>query len=120
MSSCRCQAPVTLGLVMFLCVGSVALAQVRSDPAAPSRSTRPSVAIRKLEGRGRSSLVLTPRYESSVSDEGRKLREWGRVRVEYASRPEWLDELTIRFFALVIVFSPSRIPSLPKHPQRES
>ncbi|MBL7116189.1 MAG: hypothetical protein ISS35_10515 [Kiritimatiellae bacterium] len=92
----RRQGSVLFVVVMLLGLGSDCLAQAR----APQRA---SVAIKKLEGRGRNALVLTPRYDSNVSGEGRELREWGRVRVEYATRPEWLDELTIRFFALGVM-----------------
>jgi hypothetical protein len=81
-------------IVMLLGAGSDCLAQAQA---------RASVAIKGLEGRGRNALVLTPRYETSVSSENRELREWGRVRVTYATRPEWLDELTIRFFALGVM-----------------
>jgi len=57
--------------------------------------------IRKLEG-GRGDLVKTPEYRTNVARGTKPIRKWARIRVTYGTEPEWIDELTFRFYALTL------------------
>lgn len=60
-----------------------------------------SIVIRKLDGLANRDRRETPRYGTSASSgSSREDKEWGMVRVEYDTIPEWLDELVIEYIAL--------------------
>lgn len=54
-----------------------------------------------IEGVGRDAHVRTPIYHSNVPNSATRPREWGRVRIQYDTSPEWLDELVVQFYVLL-------------------
>ena len=71
--------------------------------AAGVESGRGAISIRKVTGVNRRDRMMTPQYTTSVSRGSKPPREWGMVTVEYASQPEWLDEVTVNFYVLSMV-----------------
>jgi hypothetical protein len=76
------------------------LAQGR--PGAGEEPRRPVVSVRRLTGTGNRAEVLTPYYDSSYGRSSRPAREWHRILVEYDSYPDWIDDLTIAFYAISV------------------
>lgn len=70
-----------------------------ASTAAPQDQRLP-VAIKDLLGTGRRDVVGTPLYTTSYGRGNNAAKEWGIVRVEYATSPEWIDEMMISFYAL--------------------
>ena len=68
---------------------------------AQDTAARPLVKIKDLDGVGSSGKVRTPRYETDVNRSVMPPQEWGRIRVEYDSYPEWIDEMSIRYYVLL-------------------
>lgn len=61
---------------------------------------RPPLVIRDLDGTGSRATVRTPSYDSSYGRGSKPAREWGRLQAEYDSYPEWIDEMTVTFYAM--------------------
>lgn len=61
------------------------------------------IAIRRIHGLGRKGIVLTPQFQTSVARGAKPPREWGMVMVQYESAPEWIDELTVTFYAMSVI-----------------
>lgn len=51
---------------------------------------------------------MTPQYNTSVSRGTKPAREWGMVTVEYATLPEWLDEVTVSFYVMAMMAKDGR------------
>jgi hypothetical protein len=68
----------------------------------PSRTTRPPVEIRKLEGRGSRTRVRTPYFDTNQDRGTSPVREWYRLNLYYDTEPEWIDELTIKFHVMAL------------------
>ena len=64
----------------------------------------PPVTIRDLEGLRVRDQVRTPDYDYStnIPDSPTRAREWVRLMTEYETTPEWIDELSFRYFALAL------------------
>lgn len=60
------------------------------------------VRIRDLSKLGRASLVRTPEYSSNVNRlaSGSRRKEWAVFTVDYATAPEWIDELVFSFYVM--------------------
>jgi hypothetical protein len=74
-----------------------AMAQAAAPgPAKVAGKNNPGIFIRKLNGLG-------PRAISKTPDSGRgkaQARDWVELSVEFDTEPEWVDELTVQFYAL--------------------
>jgi hypothetical protein len=77
------------------------LSVVLSTDLAFAQGANNVLALRKLEGIGRRALVPTPVYDTNVSRGRMNAQSWGRVYAEFDSAPEWLDELTVRWYVLL-------------------
>jgi hypothetical protein len=58
------------------------------------------VQIRRLLGVGSRGRVFTPVYNTNVGRGTRPARQWGSVTVVYETTPEWIDEMTITYYAM--------------------
>ncbi len=58
--------------------------------------------IRDLEGIGRRDRVETPRYRTQIPDQRATGNEWCVITTTYDTAPEWIDELTFQYFALLV------------------
>jgi hypothetical protein len=98
---------VTAALFCVLVVSSHAQGVRR-----PSRTGAPAageagnamdlVRIRKISGLGNRAVVSTPYYDTSYGAGVKPVREWGMMRVDYDSYPEWIDELTFRYTVITV------------------
>ncbi len=68
---------------------------------APGQQEGPVMQITDIEGVGRRALIETPRYRTSAPAGRAVTREWSKIRVTYESYPEWIDELTFEYYALL-------------------
>lgn len=73
------------------------------DAGGVRSAVRPAVVARKITGVARRDRVMTPQYSTSVSRGTEPAREWGAVALQYETQPEWIDELTVRFFVLGVI-----------------
>jgi hypothetical protein len=57
------------------------------------------VRLRRLPKLGRSTLVRTPEFQTSVarSSRVRRARQWAIFEVEYDTAPEWIDSIDISY-----------------------
>jgi hypothetical protein len=85
-----------VAVMLMLCSG-VALGQARSG-----RGGETVLRLRKIEGLGRKGTVRTPQYRTNVSGGVSPIGEWARIRVEYDTYPEWIDELVFQYYALAL------------------
>lgn len=87
---------VCVVLALVLGGGSV-MAQVHAGKAAGGGAT---IRIRQLTGVGPRSLMKSP---DASGGGGRRasVREWAEIGVQFDSDPEWLDEVTFQFYALL-------------------
>jgi hypothetical protein len=58
------------------------------------------VKVRKIVGLGAASKVKTPEYRSTVARGPTPPKDWVQISVSYDTYPEWMDELTIRYYAM--------------------
>jgi hypothetical protein len=73
------------------------LAQTRTSTAqAPIR-------IRKLEGNGSRTRVMTPFFNTDQDRGAMPAREWYRLNLIYDTAIDWIDELTIKFHVIAQV-----------------
>lgn len=95
---------VILALVLAIS-GMEAWAQMpRRSGATAVGPVRSAVALKKIDGIGNNGLVQTPEYSTSVNEPkytGAGDKQWARVTVYFDTEPEWIDELTFKFYVLV-------------------
>ncbi|MDP6524324.1 MAG: hypothetical protein QGH15_08875 [Kiritimatiellia bacterium] len=93
---------VSIYLLIVLMMGTTVLGQTRPRTGAGRSTTAvPSIIIRELDGLANRDRAETPVYSTSASSSStREDREWGMVRVEYDTTPEWLDEVVVEYMAL--------------------
>ncbi len=58
--------------------------------------------IQDLEGIGRRDRVETPRYRTQLPELRATANEWCVITTTYDTAPEWIDELTFQYFALLM------------------
>lgn len=58
--------------------------------------------IRELTGLGRRARVATPRYTVNVPGGRGRAVEWVQLGVEYDTAPEWIDQLSFQYYALLL------------------
>lgn len=58
------------------------------------------VAIRDIDGTGARSLLDTPKVRTDMPGATRPARQWARISVTYDTTPDWIDELTFRYYAI--------------------
>jgi hypothetical protein len=59
------------------------------------------VRIRELTGVGPRGLVRTPEFTSSVSRGRTPAKEWAELAIQFDTQPDWIDELTVQYYALL-------------------
>lgn len=82
---------------------SMAQTRVRTDvrsAGAPSAAGG-IVHIRNITGMGLRGVVRTPVYTTSVSGGRVQAREWGELTAQFDSDPDWIDELSVQYYALL-------------------
>jgi hypothetical protein len=105
----------TLGYGTLLASLLVAAALVGQRSYAETRSVRsgrpgthtaePSspevVRIRKLTGLNREGVARTPEYQQNSGIPSiKRPQDWVEIKLEYDTKPAWIDELSIQFFVL--------------------
>ncbi len=85
-------------LAVSLCVAAIVQAQQPAAPRAPDPKTM--INVKKLVWRGRPAIIVTPSYQTSVPRSVVRDGEWARVRVEYDTAPEWIDQITFSYHVL--------------------
>lgn len=90
---------VTVGVVSVLGSATQALAQAKL--VHPPIKAEGILRIRELTGDGPRGLVRTPEYTTSMSRGRNATREWAELAVQFDTEPEWIDELTFQYYALL-------------------
>lgn len=77
----------------------------RETPSAPPDRSSPGesiVRIRRLEGVGKKAYIKTPDFtvRGGMPRGVNPPQDWVQILVEYDTRPKWLDDLVVQFFAL--------------------
>ncbi len=71
-------------------------------PAAGAAATGGAVVrLRELNGMGPRGILRTPVYSASISGGRTPARDWAELSVQFDSEPEWIDELSLQYFALL-------------------
>jgi hypothetical protein len=86
-------------VVVLRAGGMPALAQIRMRDTRAERAAQ-IVRIRRFSGISPRSKVRTPEYRSNISRGSATPQEWFQVMVSYDSAPEWIDELTFRYYVM--------------------
>ncbi len=73
---------------------------VGAKGAPPARSER--VAMRNVEGLGARHKVRTPTFTSNMQGATKPPKEWVQLAATYDTAPDWIDELTFKFYALAL------------------
>ena len=85
-------------IALFLALGA-------SDSFAQARIKAPAgvaaVRIHQLTGYGPRSLLRSPDSSGGGSRGRNSTREWAEMAIQYDSDPEWIDEVTFQFYALL-------------------
>lgn len=79
------------------------LSKMRGGAAPAAKSSGGSggdVRLRKITGGGRQAMIRTPRFKTSVPETSKRPAEWARISVVYDTAPDWVDELTFRYYVL--------------------
>ena len=58
------------------------------------------IKLRKLSGLGRRGYVKSPEFRTTVGSTVVAEKDWVQISLEYATAPEWIDELTFQFYAV--------------------
>jgi len=58
------------------------------------------IRIRRLEGLGGRATVKTPEYDTNMPGSATPSAEWVRIRCQYDTAPEWIDELAFTYYAM--------------------
>ena len=91
---------ITMSALLVACLGNSASAQLRRPGQGEPVRKRPVLRIRRIDGMGSGDRQFTPRYETSARGGREPAKEWGVVTLEYSTEPEWIDNVTITFYAL--------------------
>ena len=88
---------------LVLGLGAIeATAQVRPKPAAaPAAANAPAVRIREVGDVGGRSMIRSPEYNTDYSRGHVAPRNWGQLRALFDTTPDWIDELTVSYYALL-------------------
>jgi hypothetical protein len=93
---------VVTGIALGALATADARAQVRPRPeAVRAPSAAGGVRIRELLGIGPRGFVKTPEYSTSLSRGRASPRDWAEMAVVFDTDDEWMDEITVQFYALV-------------------
>ncbi len=89
------------GLLAATMAGTPAAGQ--GAGAAARAEARPAsvVRVRSVTGFGPRALMRTPQYTTSAPAGRMPPRTWAEVAALFDAEPEWLDELSVQFYALL-------------------
>ncbi len=91
-------------IMMAVCI-ALFLALGASDSFAQARLKAPAgtavVRIHQLTGYGPRSLLRSPDSSGGGSRGRNSTREWAEMAIQYDTEPEWIDEVTFQFYALL-------------------
>ncbi|MFH0909207.1 MAG: Amuc_1102 family pilus-like protein [bacterium] len=77
--------------------GLIVLSIAVSVPAQQLEGGKKQLSINKIEGK----KVMTPEYQVSKSQFKARTREWFQIITTYETKPEWVDEVTFKYYVLV-------------------
>lgn len=82
--------------------GAQARARVEPKPAIGGPGAGGAVIrLRELTGDGPRGLVRTPVYSASASGGRAAPRDWAELTVQFDTDPEWVDEISFQYYALL-------------------
>ncbi len=105
MNSIRRRAAASVAIALVCWAALDVRAQVhktsRPDAKAAAAPTEGILRVRELTGFGPRALVRTPEYSSSSSRGRSEAKNWNEITVTFDTDPEWIDEITFQFYALL-------------------
>ena len=94
-----------LALAMIILCDNACAQSRAKRPASKSggvTDTSATIKIKTIQGSGGTGLVKPPRYSfTDLPRSGARSKDWGRVLVSYATAPDWIDQLTLRYYVLL-------------------
>ena len=91
-------------VVKLAVCGALFLALGASDSLAQTRVKAENsavVRIRQLTGYGPRALLRSPDSSGGGSRSRNTVREWAELAVQFDTEPDWIDELTFHYYALL-------------------
>ena len=109
MDSHRLHRRIALLVPLALAFGALSASGQRLQPGGRrggEQEERPEriIRVRSLEGLGSRANVRTPEFDArtNITRGTKPQQDWVRIRLEYDTYPDWIDELTMRFHALAL------------------
>ncbi len=94
-------------MTRLLVVGMVlwgAQAQAQTRAAAPGGASEPEILrLKKFSGLANKNAIRTPDYKTGITRGVKPPQLWYELSATYDTAPEWIDELTCRFFAMSVM-----------------
>jgi hypothetical protein len=78
-----------------------AVAPPAAIDAAFEGSIKEMVKIRRLDGVGRTGLVKTPEFRTSMPGGTKPPQEWVEIKTTFDTEPEWIEDLVFQYYVLV-------------------
>lgn len=87
----------------FLFIAAVVLLTASFSVDAQVAEDRDVLRVRRFSGLGSKNIVKTPEYKTDAQRGVNPLKEWFQISVTYDTAPEWIDELTFRYFVMSLL-----------------
>ncbi len=95
------RSSLLLAFSLALCATTASAQGPRQAYTTAPSTVANKVEIKKIEGLGRTGRVKTPVYVLSPVETSSVVREWGSLRVYFATEADWTDELEFRYYVQV-------------------
>lgn len=74
------------------------------------RTVRDGVKIRRLDGAGKSGIVRTPEYNTTVPGGTKAAKEWVEIKTTFDTEPEWINEVVFQYYVLAFSRKEDKAP----------
>ena len=91
---------VSLFISVFMFAAVVPAQQVRMGKTASTRAASKVMRVKSFSGIANKNMVKTPEYKTSINRGIKPVQSWYMIKLVYDTAPEWIDELTIRYYAM--------------------
>ncbi len=93
-----------LTVVMIGCLvlfpGLAGAQQARGGASAPAKRASNILRLKTFSGLKNSNALQTPEYKTNINRGRKPAQLWYRLAISYDTAPEWIDEITVRYYAM--------------------